>query len=87
MSSLPFLKKKQYSSGGLTTEYSGPEQPKQEQEDTKDEDLRHCAAALIHCMKTGDTAGVARALREAHEICDLYAHEEGPHTNEGEDQY
>ena len=81
MSNLPFLKKKQYNSGGLTTEYSGPE-PKEVAPEQDDEAIKHCAAALIHCIKMGDTEGVARALKEAHEICDQYEHAEGPHTNE-----
>ena len=84
MSNLPFLKNnKKYHSGGISTEYEGPEQSEApEQEEDHEEALQHCAAALIHCIKTDDTAGVARALKEAHEICDLYLHQEGPHTNE-----
>lgn len=82
MSNLPFLKKKQYNSGGISTEYSSPE-PEVEQESNHDEDLKHCAAALIHCINANDLEGVARALKEAHSICELYLHEEGPHSNKG----
>lgn len=80
MSNLPFLKKKQHQSSGIVTEYTGPE--KEPDQDYSEESLKLCAAALIHCINTGDTEGVARALKEAHDLCDSSPHAEGPHTNE-----
>ena len=86
MSNLPFLnKKKQVSGSGIVTEYRGPDEAEEAPEPYNESDLKDCAAALMHYIQANDAEGVARALKEAFELCDSAPHEEGPHTNEGEE--
>lgn len=77
---LPFLKNKQQS--GLIVQ----ERPSDNKDkDSKPEDnqgLIACAQDIIDAIKTGDAKKLASALTSAHEICDSYEHEEGPHTND-----
>lgn len=73
---LPFLKKKPQPGVMVQT--------RQADEDKQPDNtgLEACAQDLIDAVQSGDAKRVASALKAAHDICDTYSHEEGPHTNE-----
>lgn len=71
---LPFLKKAHDAS------VSAPVEPiKREPDEGAEYDSLHSAAQdLISAVKAGDVAGVADALRAAHELCEGYEDEPEP---------
>ncbi len=69
-SPLPFLDEKKQSGGVVGSTTIGV-----------DPGLTAAAFELIKAIEAKDTAGVARALKNAFELCDSQPHEEGPHWN------
>jgi hypothetical protein len=90
MSSLPFLRKKNDAGiAGVMVQHRSPDaegEGHKDQEDQPEAGLRACAKDLMDAISSGDEGRVASALRAAFEICDSEPHEEGPHTNEDEEE-
>lgn len=79
--SLPFLKLKDRSPGGVLTEI----RPSDNKDEQKDEGLRACSRDIISAVHSHDEAGLEAALRAAFHILDSEPHREGEHTNEQEE--
>lgn len=47
--------------------------------------LEACADDIIRAINSKDSKMLAEAIKAAFEICDSEPHEEGPHTNESEE--
>ena len=51
-------------------------------EDSHPAELMAAAEDLISAVNMKDASAVADAIKAAFQVCDMYPHEEGPHTNE-----
>lgn len=83
---LPFLKPKRQESGlimAVRTPDGSIEKTGQEGEDHA---LEACAEDALRAIHSKDIKAYAAAIRAAFEILDSEPHEEGPHTNESEEQ-
>ena len=81
---LPFLKPKQVA--GLIIQKRASDGSKEEKpEDSQDQGLEAAAEDFIRAVHAKDAKGVAAAFRAAFEMLESEPHEEGPHTNEGEE--
>lgn len=83
---LPFLKPRQQP--GLIVSKRKPDGGSEEShmEGEEDAGLDACSEDLIRAMHAKDAKGVTSALKAAFEILDSMPHEEGPHTNEEEQE-
>lgn len=87
---LPFLEPKKISSVILARRGKTPNvsvAPEVEAGESKiDPALKSVAEDLLRGMETKSVIEVAKALQAAHDICDQYDHEEGPHLNEEDEE-
>jgi len=47
--------------------------------------LKSAAESILSAIDHKSVLDLARALKDAHEACESYPHEEGPHTNESDE--
>lgn len=80
---LPFLKPKRQDAGLIISQRK-PDGGKEELHAEGDElhALEACAEDLLRGINSKDPKAIAQALKNSHEICDSYPHEEAEHTNE-----
>lgn len=79
---LPFLKHSKEASVSMPSDSI---KRKSDDEESEDYDSLESAAEDLHsAIKSGDTKGIAMALRAAFDILDSEPHFEGQHTNEDE---
>lgn len=50
-----------------------------------DPGLKAVAEDILRAIDQKSVIDLAKALKQAHEVCDQYEHEEGPHTNEDQE--
>lgn len=80
---LPWMKRRSQQSG-ISIEYRKPDSSKQDSDDN-DSGLDMGAEDLIRAIEQKDKSKVKAAIRAMFEILDSEPHEEGPHTNEGQE--
>jgi hypothetical protein len=82
---LPFLKNKETGIAGMIIKHRTPD-VKSDSEPKKDNLAMEAAAAdLLRAFEQKDVKHIALALHSAFQIYDSLPHEEGPHTNEGQE--
>lgn len=83
---LPFLKPRPQT--GLMVEVRKPDggATESDPDNSDDSGLASCSADLIRAIHSKDEAGVSSALKVAFQILDSEPHDEGPHTNEDEQE-
>lgn len=84
---LPFLKKQQVA-GLIISKHRQPSGSIEESSPKgHDEGLEACARDMITALDSKDSRQLAQALRNAFEIMESEPHEEGPHTNDNEEEH
>jgi hypothetical protein len=80
---LPFLKNTKSNQTGVAVEYRKPDESS---EDQGDHAMEAAAQDILRAVESKDYKHLAMAIRSAFEILDSEVHEEGPHTNDSEQE-
>jgi hypothetical protein len=84
--SLPFMRRRQESGlSGITVKYRSPDDKTPQESDKDDSALESAAADLLRAIQQNDVKQIALAWKAGFEILDSMPHNEGPHTNEGQE--
>lgn len=80
------MRRKQESGlAGVTVKYRSPDDKTPEDSDKDNSAMEAAAADLLRAFEQKDIKHIALALHSAFQIYDSMPHEEGPHTNEGQE--
>lgn len=78
---LPFLNKKERNQSATIVEMRKPDEGKEQE----NQGLEACMRDVIKCMDMKDAKGMARAFKDAFDLCESYPHDEYPHEFESDE--
>lgn len=70
MSTLPFLKRKDVASPGISVKIRTPDESPESDENDSDAGLESCGQAMLQAIKSNDPKGLANAIKDLMDIGD-----------------